>query len=126
MSSKTTSRNFALLGDEKGHFRFNRSSLANPIRSFPIVAVIHKELLWFRFAVASYTEGLKARGGDVVVNTQLYTNRAAAQFHIGNYRYWKIHVKKACAEDPVSEETTNQIGWIVRFYTWGGGGGFVD
>jgi len=48
----------------------------------------------FRFAVASYTEGLKARGGDVVVNTQLYTNRAAAQFHIGNYRYWEIHVKK--------------------------------
>jgi hypothetical protein len=53
------------------------------------VAAILAELMWLRFAVASYTEGLKARGGDVVVNTQLYTNRAAAQFHIGNYRYRK-------------------------------------
>jgi hypothetical protein len=53
------------------------------------VAVILEELMGFRFAVASYTEGLKARGGDVMVNTQLYTNRAAAQFHIGNYRYRK-------------------------------------
>lgn len=40
----------------------------------------------YRFAIASYTEGLKAGGTDVLVNTQLYTNRAAAQFHIGNYR----------------------------------------
>eukprot|EP00092_Neocalanus_flemingeri_P038879 GFUD01042327.1.p1 GENE.GFUD01042327.1~~GFUD01042327.1.p1 ORF type:complete len:397 (+),score=144.01 GFUD01042327.1:95-1285(+) len=40
----------------------------------------------FRFAVASYTEGLKAKSEDKEVNTQLVTNRAAAQFHIGNYR----------------------------------------
>jgi hypothetical protein len=70
------------------------------------VAVFLEELMGLRFAVASYTEGLKARGGDVVVNTQLYTNRAAAQFHIGNYRYWKIHFKKTYAEDPVCEEIT--------------------
>ena len=40
----------------------------------------------YRFAVASYTEGLKARCSDSELNTQLLTNRAAAQFHIGNYR----------------------------------------
>ena len=47
-------------------------------------------LLYARFAIASYTEGLKAGGSDVTVNTQLYTNRAAAQFHIGNYRLSKV------------------------------------
>jgi len=40
----------------------------------------------YRFAVASYTEGLKAKGSNRLVNTQLYTNRAASQYHIGNYR----------------------------------------
>ena len=40
----------------------------------------------YRFAVASYTEGLKAKSTDLEINTQLLTNRAAAQFHIGNYR----------------------------------------
>ena len=40
----------------------------------------------YRFAVASYTEGLKAKSEDKEINTQLLTNRAAAQFHIGNYR----------------------------------------
>jgi len=40
----------------------------------------------YRFAVASYTEGLLAKSSDTLVNTQLYTNRAASQHHIGNYR----------------------------------------
>jgi len=40
----------------------------------------------YRFAVASYTEGLKTKCGVREVETQLLTNRAAAQFHIGNYR----------------------------------------
>ena len=40
----------------------------------------------YRFAIASYTEGLKARCGDAEVNTQLLTNRAVCQFYIGNYR----------------------------------------
>ena len=47
-------------------------------------------LLYARFAIASYTDGLKAGGSDVTVNTQLYTNRAAAQFHIGNYRLSEV------------------------------------
>ena len=40
----------------------------------------------YRFAVASYTEGLKAKCEDSELNAQLLTNRAAAQFHIGNFR----------------------------------------
>jgi len=40
----------------------------------------------YRFAVASYTTGLAAKSENKEVNTQLLTNRAAAQFHIGNYR----------------------------------------
>ena len=40
----------------------------------------------YRFAVASYTEGLKAKCCDTELNTQLLTNRAASQYHIGNYR----------------------------------------
>ena len=40
----------------------------------------------YRFAIASYTEGLKAKSTDLLINTQLLTNRAASQFHIGNYR----------------------------------------
>ena len=40
----------------------------------------------YRFAVASYTEGLKAKCSDLELNAQLLTNRAAAQFHIGNLR----------------------------------------
>lgn len=40
----------------------------------------------YRFAVASYTEGLRAKAGDSEINTQLFTNRAAAQYHLENYR----------------------------------------
>lgn len=40
----------------------------------------------YRFAVASYTEGLRTKCGVKELDTQLLTNRAAAQFHIGNYR----------------------------------------
>ena len=40
----------------------------------------------YRFAIASYTEGLKAKSTDLLINTQLLTNRAVSQFHIGNYR----------------------------------------
>jgi len=36
--------------------------------------------------VASYTEGLKVKCEDVEINAQLLTNRAAAQYHVQNYR----------------------------------------
>ena len=40
----------------------------------------------YRFATASYTEGLKVKCGVKEIETALLTNRAAAQFHVGNYR----------------------------------------
>ncbi len=35
-------------------------------------------------AVLSYTEGLRQKCGELEMETQLLTNRAAAQFHLGN------------------------------------------
>jgi len=40
----------------------------------------------YRFAIASYTEGLKSKSSDIMVNVQLFTNRAASQYHISNFR----------------------------------------
>ncbi|XP_053549405.1 tetratricopeptide repeat protein 4 [Bombina bombina] len=40
----------------------------------------------YKQAVESYTQGIKKNCSDVELNAILYTNRAAAQFHIGNYR----------------------------------------
>jgi tetratricopeptide (TPR) repeat protein len=40
----------------------------------------------YRLAVAAYTEGLRCKCEDTLVNVQLLSNRAAAQFHLGNYR----------------------------------------
>ncbi|XP_076312992.1 DNA polymerase interacting tpr containing protein of 47kD [Tachypleus tridentatus] len=44
------------------------------------------QLKKYHWAVKSYTEGLKQRCSNTELNTQLLTNRAAANFHIGNYR----------------------------------------
>lgn len=49
----------------------------------------------YRFAVASYSEGLKARCSDELLNTQLLSNRAAAQFRIGNFRSALIDCRMA-------------------------------
>ncbi|XP_046447563.1 tetratricopeptide repeat protein 4-like [Daphnia pulex] len=40
----------------------------------------------YRFAIANYTEGLKQKCGNVEIDATLYLNRAACQFHLGNYR----------------------------------------
>lgn len=40
----------------------------------------------YRLAIAAYTEGIKCKSEDPLVNVQLITNRAAAQFHLGNFR----------------------------------------
>ncbi|NWY76822.1 TTC4 protein, partial [Erithacus rubecula] len=37
-------------------------------------------------AVAAYSEGLRRRSGDAALDAVLLTNRAAAHFHLGNYR----------------------------------------
>ena len=40
----------------------------------------------YRLAIAAYTEGIKCKTSDQLVQVQLVTNRAAAQFHLGNFR----------------------------------------
>lgn len=46
----------------------------------------HFKLKKYREAVQEYTAGIKERAKDVELNAVLYTNRATAQFHLGNYR----------------------------------------
>lgn len=38
----------------------------------------------YKIAIDNYTEGIKSRSPDAELNAILYTNRAAAQFHLGN------------------------------------------
>ncbi|CAH2231912.1 DNA polymerase interacting tetratricopeptide repeat-containing, protein of 47 kDa [Pararge aegeria] len=40
----------------------------------------------YRLAILGYTEGIKVRCDDAEINASLYNNRAAAQFHLKNYR----------------------------------------
>ncbi|XP_025110021.1 tetratricopeptide repeat protein 4-like [Pomacea canaliculata] len=40
----------------------------------------------YRTAIANYTEGIKSKSPDRLQNAVLYTNRAAAHYHLGNYR----------------------------------------
>lgn len=40
----------------------------------------------YRLAVAAYTEGIRCKSKEELITVQLITNRAAAQFHLGNYR----------------------------------------
>ena len=44
------------------------------------------ELGKYRWAIDSYTEGIKCRPTDQLLNAILYTNRAAANYRIGNFR----------------------------------------
>lgn len=54
----------------------------------------------YRFAAASYSEGLKQRCEDDLLNTQLLTNRAAAQIHVGNLRSALVDCRMALAKMP--------------------------
>lgn len=38
----------------------------------------------YKIAIDNYTEGIKSRSPDAELNAILYTNRAAAQYHLGN------------------------------------------
>ncbi|XP_052742817.1 DNA polymerase interacting tetratricopeptide repeat-containing, protein of 47 kDa [Bicyclus anynana] len=40
----------------------------------------------YRLAIMGYTEGIKVRSDDAEINASLYNNRAAANFHLENYR----------------------------------------
>lgn len=54
----------------------------------------------YRFAIASYTEGLKCKCGDDLLNAQLFTNRAASQFRLKNYRSSLLDCRMALAKKP--------------------------
>ena len=50
----------------------------------------------YRFAIANYTEGLKQKCGNKDIDASLHLNRAAAHFHLSNYRLqpqliWFVH-----------------------------------
>lgn len=51
-------------------------------------------------AIISYTEGLKKNCVNEELNSQLYCNRAAAQFSIGNYRRATQDCEKALEQNP--------------------------
>lgn len=40
----------------------------------------------YRLSIAAYTEGIKCKSDDAIIHVQLITNRAAAQYHLGNFR----------------------------------------
>jgi hypothetical protein len=46
----------------------------------------HFKIKKYLVAIASYTEGLKQKADNKELNASLYLNRAAAHFHLGNFR----------------------------------------
>lgn len=47
----------------------------------------------YDIAIDNYTEGIKLRCPDKLLNAVLYTNRAAAQFHRGVERFFNYSFK---------------------------------
>lgn len=54
----------------------------------------------YRLAVANFSEGLKQKCPDNELNAQLYNNRAAAHWHLGNYRSAVKDCEKAIKFNP--------------------------
>lgn len=54
----------------------------------------------YRFAVANYTEALDRRPSDTLLLTQLLSNRAAAHYHLENYRSCRRDCERALALTP--------------------------
>ena len=54
----------------------------------------------YRHAVLAYSEGLRHKCADDTLNAQLLTNRAAAQFHLGNYRSSLLDARLALKKNP--------------------------
>ncbi len=54
----------------------------------------------YRLAVSSYTEGLRQKCGDLELEMQLLTNRAAAQFHLGNLHSSLLDCRLALSKTP--------------------------
>jgi len=63
-------------------------------KQFIELALAHKEdgnfnfkMKKYRFAIINYTEGLKLKCGNIDIDANLHLNRAAAHFHLQNYRF---------------------------------------
>ena len=82
----------------------------------------------YRWVFANYTEGIKCKSKDKEVNVVLYSNRAAAHFHLGkdtiicslqkNFGMWKLKriVPSLCLHVSVGS----------RIYRGGGGNSGVE
>ncbi len=64
----------------------------------------HFKVKKYRLAVASYTEGLRQRCGERELETQLLTNRAAAQFRLGNLRSSLLDCRLALSKTPAHKK----------------------
>ncbi|XP_049880114.1 DNA polymerase interacting tetratricopeptide repeat-containing, protein of 47 kDa [Pectinophora gossypiella] len=54
----------------------------------------------YRLAVLGYTEGIKVKCNDAEINASLYNNRAAAHWHLKNYRSSLADSEKALSFNP--------------------------
>lgn len=54
----------------------------------------------YRLAILGYTEGIKQKCNNVEINASLYNNRAAAQWHLKNYRSALCDSEKALTYNP--------------------------
>ncbi|XP_013191744.2 DNA polymerase interacting tetratricopeptide repeat-containing, protein of 47 kDa [Amyelois transitella] len=54
----------------------------------------------YRLAILGYTEGIKVRCNDAEINASLYNNRAAAHWHLKNYRSALFDSEKALSFNP--------------------------
>ncbi|XP_019481522.1 PREDICTED: tetratricopeptide repeat protein 4 [Hipposideros armiger] len=63
----------------------------------------------YKKAVISYTEGLKKKCADSDLNVVLYTNRAAAQYYLGNLFHYLLLSKELSVDDQ------GRLSWPVLF-----------
>ncbi|KAK2193938.1 hypothetical protein NP493_4g02022 [Ridgeia piscesae] len=66
--------------------KYESDSARDNAESFKDDGNVNFKLKKYKWAIDNYTAGIKCCCGDVMLNTILYSNRAAARYHIGNYR----------------------------------------
>ncbi|CAG9570717.1 unnamed protein product [Danaus chrysippus] len=59
----------------------------------------------YRLAIIGYTEGIKVKCDDAEINASLYNNRAAAHWHLKNYRSALYDSEKALSYNPEHEKS---------------------
>lgn len=66
----------------------------------------------YRMAILCYSEGIKQRSNDIELNGQLYNNRAAAHYFLGNYRSCYNDCKCAIRILPLYPKATNRLAHV--------------